>query len=42
MHNNQVQENRQLAALPEELHNSSARYYFDNVDEFRFLTHYRD
>ncbi|MCJ8163359.1 transposase [Pontibacter sp. E15-1] len=42
IHNNPVQEKWHLAALPEEYPYSSARYYFENVDEFGFLTHYRD
>ncbi|WP_439882318.1 transposase [Pontibacter sp. MBLB2868] len=42
IHNNPIQEKWHLAALPEDYHYSSARYYFDNVDEFGFLTHYRD
>ncbi|GAB3815667.1 hypothetical protein GCM10028895_10080 [Pontibacter rugosus] len=42
IHNNPIQEKWQLAVLPEEYHYSSARFYYDNADEFGFLTHYRD
>lgn len=42
IHNNPVQEKWQLAALPEAYHYSSARFYFENMDEFDFLTHYMD
>lgn len=40
IHNNPVQERWQLASLPEEFPFSSARFYFDNKDNFGFLTHY--
>lgn len=42
IHNNPIQEKWQLATLPEEYHYSSARFYYENVDEFGYLTHYKD
>ncbi|MCJ8166196.1 transposase [Pontibacter sp. E15-1] len=42
IHNNPIPEKWQLAALPEDYYYSSARFYFENIDEFGFLTHYRD
>ena len=42
IHNNPIQKKWQLAMLPETYHYSSARFYFENVDGFGFLTHYRD
>ena len=42
IHNNPIQEKWKLAALPEDYYFSSARFYFENKDEFGFLTHYLD
>jgi putative transposase len=42
IHRNPVQERWRLAILPEDYSYSSARFYHENVDEFGFLTHYRD
>jgi len=42
IHNNPIQEKWKLAALPEEYFYSSGRFYFENVNEFGFLSHYRD
>ena len=42
IHRNPIQEKWQLAALPEEYPYSSARFYFENEDDFGFLTHYMD
>ncbi|GAA4439144.1 hypothetical protein GCM10023188_35240 [Pontibacter saemangeumensis] len=42
IHRNPIQEKWQLAALPEEYPYSSARFYFENKDDFGFLTHYMD
>jgi putative transposase len=42
IHNNPIQEKWRLAALPELYQYSSARFYFENKDDFGFLTHYLD
>jgi len=39
---NPLQEKRQLAALPEAYPYSSARFYYENVDNYDFLTHYME
>lgn len=42
IHNNPIQEKWQLAAVPEEYLYSSAKFYYNNIDSFGFLTHYLD
>ncbi|MGV3642559.1 MAG: transposase [Adhaeribacter sp.] len=42
IHNNPIQEKWQLADFPENYYYSSACFYFENKDNFGFLTHYRD
>lgn len=42
IHRNPVQEKWQLADLPEVYYYSSASFYFENRDDFGFLTHYQD
>lgn len=42
IHNNPIQEKWRLANLPENYYYSSAYFYFENKDNFDFLTHYRD
>lgn len=42
IHRNPIQEKWQLASIPEEYYFSSARFYFENIDTFGFLTHYLD
>lgn len=42
IHNNPVVEKWGLCKLPQHYRWSSARFYIDGVDEFRFLTHYKE
>ncbi|MBX3255351.1 MAG: hypothetical protein KF862_14515 [Chitinophagaceae bacterium] len=42
IHNNPVVEKWYLARLPEEYRWSSANFYLNGVDEFGFLTHYKE
>jgi putative transposase len=42
IHNNPLQEKWQLASVPEEYIYSSGQFYFENKDNFGFLTHYLD
>jgi putative transposase len=42
IHNNPIQEKWQLATLPESYYYSSARFYYENKDDFGFLTHYME
>ena len=42
IHRNPIQDKWKLASLPEEYPFSSARFYYNNQDEFGFLTHYLD
>ncbi|GAB2576992.1 transposase [Spirosoma areae] len=42
IHNNPLQERWSLATRPEEYRWSSAQFYETGVDEFGFLTHYRE
>jgi len=42
IHNNPVAEKWALCKLPEEYRWSSARFYLTGIDEFGFLTHYRE
>ncbi len=42
IHNNPVKEKWKLCTLPEEYRWSSARFYWEGVDEFGMLTHYRE
>lgn len=42
IHNNPVAEKWALCRLPEEYRWSSAGFYLDDMDEFNFLTHYKD
>ncbi len=42
IHNNPVQEKWQLALCPEEYEFSSAKFYETGIDDFGFLTHFRE
>lgn len=42
IHRNPIQEKWKLASLPEEYNYSSAKFYYENIDRFGFLTHYLD
>ena len=42
IHNNPVAEKWALCKLPEDYRWSSARFYLTGIDEFGFLTHYRE
>lgn len=42
IHVNPLQEHWKLAAAPEEYHYSSARFYATGIDDFGFLTDYRN
>lgn len=41
IHMNPLQERWSLCQRPEEYHYSSAKYYLQNVDNWRFITHYK-
>jgi putative transposase len=42
IHNNPVKERWKLCKYPEEYRWSSARFYYDGIDEFGILTHYKE
>jgi REP element-mobilizing transposase RayT len=42
IHNNPVQSKWRLAELPEEYKFSSAKFYETGIDDFNFLTHFRE
>jgi hypothetical protein len=42
IHNNPVAEKWAMCKLPEDYRWSSARFYLKGVDEFGFLTHYKE
>jgi len=42
IHYNPLQEHWNLATTPENYYWSTARYYEEGIDDFKFLTHYRD
>jgi hypothetical protein len=42
IHNNPLQEHWKLAASPEEYYYSSAKFYATGIDDFGFLTDFRE
>lgn len=42
IHNNPLQERWNLAKTPEDYHYSSAKFYHTGIDDFEFLTHWKD
>jgi len=42
IHYNPLQEHWNLAAMPENYYWSSAKFYEEGIDDFKFLTHYKD
>ena len=42
IHQNPLQEKWNLAQTPEKYYFSSAQFYEEGIDNFGFLTHYRD
>lgn len=42
IHTNPLQDKWKLVGVPEDYKWSSARFYFNGLDEFHILTHYRD
>jgi putative transposase len=42
IHNNPIREKWQLAKQPQEYRFSSANFYFNGIDEFKFLKHFRN